>query len=78
VVVLYGEESDWVRNVLAAGGQVVRGGRTYELLGARIVDPDRSGGELPPVARRYGRVTGKVLLGTLGARIGGFGPGPRS
>src|SRR5207302_4707658 len=32
VVVLYGEESDWVRNVLAGGGQVVRRGRTYELV----------------------------------------------
>jgi hypothetical protein len=39
VAVLYGEQSDWVRNLLAArGGQVVRGGRTYEL-----IDPHLSG-----------------------------------
>jgi hypothetical protein len=39
VAILYGEESDWVQNLLAAGGgQVVRGGRTYEL-----IDPHLSG-----------------------------------
>ena len=37
VAVLYGEESDWVQNLLAAGnGHVVRGGRTYELVRPRI------------------------------------------
>jgi deazaflavin-dependent oxidoreductase (nitroreductase family) len=39
IVVLYGPESDWVRNVLAGGGQVVRAGRTHELLEPRLVDP---------------------------------------
>lgn len=40
---LYGPQSDWVQNLLAAGaGQVVRGGRTYplgdiELRGTRLV-----------------------------------------
>ncbi len=28
VVILYGERSDWVQNVLAGGGEVVRAGRT--------------------------------------------------
>ena len=44
VVVLYGEDSDWVRNVLAGGGQVVRMGRTYDLLDPRLIrpgDPER-------------------------------------
>jgi deazaflavin-dependent oxidoreductase (nitroreductase family) len=37
VAVLYGEQSDWVQNLLAAGtGQVVRGGRTYELIEPRL------------------------------------------
>jgi hypothetical protein len=37
VAVLYGEESDWVRNLLSAGGgQVVRGGRTYELINPHL------------------------------------------
>ena len=33
VPLLYGEESDWARNLLrAGGGRAVRGGRTYELV----------------------------------------------
>jgi hypothetical protein len=36
VAVLYGEESDWVQNVIAGGGQVVRAGRTYDLIEPRL------------------------------------------
>jgi hypothetical protein len=37
VAVLYGEQSDWVQNLLAAGGgQVVRRGRTYELINPHL------------------------------------------
>lgn len=74
IVVLYGEESDWVQNVLAGGGQVVRAGRTYELLNPRMVAPDAAEG----VARAVGRLSGKVLLADLGAPQPGFGRGPRA
>src|SRR3979411_1858579 len=41
VALLYGEESDWLRNLQAAGGgQVVRAGRTFELRGPRVVETD--------------------------------------
>lgn len=72
VAVLYGERSDWVRNLLAAGGgQVVRGGRTYELRAPRLVSSsDRS------VPRPLGRVSEQVLVGELGDTAGGFGRGP--
>lgn len=57
VRVLYGEQSDWVRNLLAAdGGEIVRGGRTFRLeeprldgsvlharLGARVEGRNRRG-----------------------------------
>lgn len=37
VAILYGEESDWVRNLLAAGGgHVIRTWRRYELVDPRI------------------------------------------
>lgn len=75
-VVLYGEESDWVKNVLAGGGQVVRGGRTYELVNPRLTDPDHAG-DISPVARRIGRLSGKVLAAELDRRPSGFGPGPK-
>jgi deazaflavin-dependent oxidoreductase (nitroreductase family) len=74
IVVLYGEESDWVQNVLAGGGQVVRAGRTYELLNPRLVEPDAAEG----IARAVGRLSGKVLLADLDDPQPGFGRGPRA
>lgn len=71
VAVLYGERSDWVRNLLAAGGgTVVRGGRTYELIGPRLV-----GGRDGPWP--LGRMADKVLVAELGEPAPGFGRGPR-
>jgi deazaflavin-dependent oxidoreductase (nitroreductase family) len=63
VAILYGEHSDWVRNLLAGGGQVVRQGRTYPLIDAQVVD---------------GRRGGKALEATLGEQLPGFGRGPRA
>jgi deazaflavin-dependent oxidoreductase (nitroreductase family) len=74
IVILYGERSDWVRNVLAGGGQVVRAGRTYELLEPRVVDPRLV--PVPRSARPLGRLTHAVLLSRLGPARPGFGRGP--
>ena len=38
IALLYGEQSDWLRNLRAGGGRVVRAGRTYELSAPRVVD----------------------------------------
>ena len=75
--ILYGERSDWVQNVLAGGGRVVRGGRTYPLLSPRVAVPDETA-ELSGMGRRYGRLAGKVLLAELGEPEGRFGRGPRA
>jgi deazaflavin-dependent oxidoreductase (nitroreductase family) len=77
VVVLYGEESDWVRNVLAGGAQVVRAGRTYDLLNARLTEPDHAEGA-SALARGLGRLSGKLLVAELGEREAGWGRGPGS
>jgi deazaflavin-dependent oxidoreductase (nitroreductase family) len=63
VAILYGERSDWVLNLLAGNGQVVRQGRTYPLIDPQVVD------------RRH---RGKALQASLGERLPGFGPGPRA
>jgi deazaflavin-dependent oxidoreductase (nitroreductase family) len=76
VAVMYGEGSDWVRNVLAGGGQVVRGGRTYELREPRLVSR-ADGAALPAAARGLARLTDKVLVAELGPPEAGFGRGPR-
>jgi deazaflavin-dependent oxidoreductase (nitroreductase family) len=75
VVVLYGEESDWVQNVLAGRGQVVRAGRTYELVNPRVVPPSEANG-VSFMARLLGRLTQKLLVAELGARQPSFGRGP--
>jgi deazaflavin-dependent oxidoreductase (nitroreductase family) len=76
VVLVYGEQTDWVRNVLAGGAQVVRAGRTRSLLNPRLVSP----AEVPdPRARTIGRLSdNRVLLAELGDPVGPFGPGPRA
>jgi deazaflavin-dependent oxidoreductase (nitroreductase family) len=76
VTILYGEESDWVRNVLGGSGLAVRGGRTYPLLDPRVAQVDETS-ELSRAGRRYGRLSGQVLLAELGEPEPGFGRGPR-
>jgi deazaflavin-dependent oxidoreductase (nitroreductase family) len=75
IVVLYGEESDWVQNVLAGGGQLVRGGRTYDLLEPWLSDPRMASG-ISAIARLEGRLSKKVLVAELSDRHPGFGRGP--
>jgi deazaflavin-dependent oxidoreductase (nitroreductase family) len=76
VVLMYGDQTDWVRNVLAGDAQVVWAGRTRDLVNPRLVSPDEV---TNPRARAVGRLTNnRVLLAELGDPVGGFGPGPRA
>lgn len=78
VALLYGEDSDWLRNLRAArGGRVVRMGRTFELGEPRVLDT-RTAAELArlsPLARAYCRLADKQVLAEIGRQLGGFGPG---
>ena len=63
VAVLYGEQSDWVRNVLAAGGgEVRRAGRMRTIDTPRVRD---ARGVPGLVARAAGQVSGRVLEARL-------------
>src|SRR5881392_3359698 len=78
IALLYGEESDWLRNLrTAAGGRVVRMGRTFELREPRVVDTSTALelSRLSPLARAYCRLADKQVLAEIGERLGGFGPG---
>jgi deazaflavin-dependent oxidoreductase (nitroreductase family) len=78
IVILYGEESDWLRNVLAGGGQVVRAGRTNDLIDPRVLDADAAEG-ISPLGLLLGRrLSGRVLVANLGddGSGSGFGRGP--
>jgi deazaflavin-dependent oxidoreductase (nitroreductase family) len=75
IALLYGEESDWLRNLRAGGGHVVRMGRTYELRDPRVVETTTAElARLSPLARPYCRLADKLVLAELGQRVGGFGP----
>lgn len=64
VVLFYGSDSDWVRNVLAAGhSQVERRGRTLTISRARVVEAVEP--ELPSVVRLLARAPGSVLVADL-------------
>lgn len=81
VALLYGEESDWLRNLrAAAGGRVVRMGRTFELGEPRVVDTSAAGEleRVSPIARAYCRLADKQVLAETGKQLGGFGPGRAS
>ncbi|MDQ6804277.1 MAG: nitroreductase/quinone reductase family protein [Actinomycetota bacterium] len=74
IVILYGEESDWLRNVLAGGAQVVRAGRTYDLIAPQVLDADAAEG-ISPVGQVLGRLSGRVLVASLGDADSGSGSG---
>jgi deazaflavin-dependent oxidoreductase (nitroreductase family) len=76
IVILYGERSDWVQNVLAGGAQVVRGGRTYDLISPTVVD-SRDAVGISGAARVLGRLSEKLLVAQLGDPLPGWGRGPR-
>lgn len=77
IVVLYGERSDWVQNVLAGDGRVVRAGRTHELRSPRLLAADEAAG-VSPVARVVGQLSGTLLVAEIGDAMDGFGSGPRA
>lgn len=76
VALLYGEKSDWLRNLQAGGGQVVRGGRRFMVGPPRVCETREAGvlGRLSPPARAYCRLADKQVLFELGEKQQGFGP----
>jgi deazaflavin-dependent oxidoreductase (nitroreductase family) len=77
IALLYGEESDWLRNLYAGAGQVVRGGRTFALTGTPRVSDTRAATELSELsapARAYCRLADKQVILELGESLPGFGP----
>ena len=64
----------WILPPWAVVCQVVRAGRTHELLEPRLVDPHVE--PVPRLARPLGRFTGTVMPVRLGPALPGFGRGP--
>jgi deazaflavin-dependent oxidoreductase (nitroreductase family) len=77
IALLYGHESDWLRNLRAGGGQVIRAGRAYTVGSPEVVDTNASGSllrRLSPPERAYCRLAEKLAILELGERLPGFGP----
>jgi deazaflavin-dependent oxidoreductase (nitroreductase family) len=76
IALLYGEESDWLRNLRAAGGQVVRVGRTFTVRPPEVIDTSDAGPLLARLSRperAYCRLAEKLAVLELGEQLPGFG-----
>ena len=68
VPLLYGEQSDWARNLIAAdGGVLERKGRQYVLQAPRVVDSTSV--PIRGIGGRYVRAAPKAFVATIGSRI---------
>ena len=76
VALLYGEESDWLRNLRAGGGHVIRGGRAFSVGAPQTIDTSEAAvlSTLSPLGRAYCRLAEKQVTLEIGERQGGFGP----
>lgn len=76
IALLYGEESDWLRNLAAAPGFIVRAGRTFAVGPLRVLATADASVllQLSPLARRYCRLAAKQVTFELGEQQPGFGP----
>ncbi len=68
VPLLYGEQSEWARNILAAdGGTIERLGRKYQLQDPRVVDS--ASVSIGGVGALYVRSAPKAFVATIGPRM---------
>jgi deazaflavin-dependent oxidoreductase (nitroreductase family) len=77
IAVLYGQESDWLRNLRAGGGQVIRAGRTFTVRQLEVIDTSGACpllARLSPPERAYCRLAEKLAILELGEQLPGCGP----
>lgn len=68
IPMLYGPQSQWVKNVLAAGGgEIQRGGKRYRLVDPRVVPASEITAK--GIAGVYTRAATSTLVATLGERV---------
>jgi deazaflavin-dependent oxidoreductase (nitroreductase family) len=77
IAVLYGQESDWLRNLRAGGGQVIRAGRTFTVQPPDVIDTSGAGpllARLSPPERAYCRLAERLAILELAEQLPGLGP----
>jgi deazaflavin-dependent oxidoreductase (nitroreductase family) len=76
IALLYGEESEWLRNLRAGGGHVVRAGRTFVVGAPEVVATSDAGSllaRLSPPERAYCRLAEGLAMLDLERQLPGFG-----
>ena len=76
IALLYGEESDWLRNLRAGGGHVIRAGRTFVVGPPEVVETREAASllaRLSPPERAYCRLAEKLAILELAEQLPGFG-----
>jgi deazaflavin-dependent oxidoreductase (nitroreductase family) len=76
IALLYGEESEWLRNLRAGGGHVIRAGRTFVVGVPEVVVTQEAGSllaRLSPPERAYCRLAEKLAMLDLKEQLPGFG-----
>ena len=79
IALLYGEESDWLRNLRKGGGHVIRAGRTFSVGPPEVIATRAAGSplaRLSPPERAYCRLAEKLALLELEEQLPGFGSRP--
>ena len=77
IALLYGRESDWLRNLRAGGGRVIRGGRTFTVGSPEVIDTSEARPLLARLSRperAYCRLAEKLAVLELDEKLPGFGP----
>jgi deazaflavin-dependent oxidoreductase (nitroreductase family) len=77
IALVYGQESDWLRNLRAGGGHVIRAGRTFTARPPEVIDTSGAGpllARLSPPERWYCRRADKLAILELAEQLPGFGP----
>ena len=77
IALLYGEESEWLRNLHAGGGQVIRGGRTFTVRPPEVIDTNSALSVLMRLSRperAYCRLAERLAILELAEQLPGFGP----
>jgi deazaflavin-dependent oxidoreductase (nitroreductase family) len=77
IALIYGHESDWLRNLRAGGGQVIRAGRTFTARPPEIINTSGAGpllARLSSPERWYCRRAEKLAILQLAEQLPGFGP----
>ena len=76
IALLYGDESDWLRNLRHHPGCVIRAGRTFMVGRPEVVDANEAAmlDRLSRPARAYCRLANKLAILEIGVREPGFGP----